>query len=167
MEGLRGNWGWIVGWIVSVYPKLIHGQMWISMYFAHIWILTRLPELISLFTPPWFLQPSSACWKVPRVSRPWSGTNPWVLQPRTFLSFLCQATLCDYCSQVVDSDWVTALDRGGWISQPGQNSTSWKRKMSILGSDINVTPLTSQEKTPCSLLISHLLIKTNERKEQQ
>lgn len=112
MEGLHGNWGWIVSWIVSVYPKLIHGQIWISMYFAHIWILTRLPELISLFTPPWFLQPSSACWKVPRVSRPWSGANPWVLQPRTFLSFLCQATLCDYCSQVVDSDWVTALDRG-------------------------------------------------------
>lgn len=107
-----GSYSLFMCWIVSVYHELIHGQLWISTCFAHTWTRTRLPGVSSLFQPPWLLLPSSARWRVPRVSRAQSRASPWVLQPRTFLAFLCQPTLCDYCSQDVDSDWVTALHGG-------------------------------------------------------
>lgn len=128
-----GSYSLFASWIVSVYHGLIHGQIWISTYFAHTWPLTQLPELSSLFTPLWFFQPSSAWWRVPRVWRVWSGSNPWVLQPRTFLAFLCQPTRCDYCSQAVGSDWVTALHRGGWVSQPGQKFHCMKKEDKYFG----------------------------------
>ena len=125
--------------------------------------LTQLPELSSLFTPPWLLQPSGAWQRLSRVSRARSGANPRVLQPRTFLAFLCQLTV----SLLFPSCWFRLGYRpsqGGWVSQPGQNFPCMK-KMSIFGSDINVTCVTSQQKSPCSLLIPLYLLKQTNIKE--
>lgn len=65
-------------------------QIWNSTCSAHTWAPTRLPDFSSPFTPPWLQQASSASWRVPKALRAQSRAGPWVLQPRTFLAFLCQ-----------------------------------------------------------------------------
>lgn len=162
-----GSYCLFAGWIVSVYHELIHGQSWISTYFAHTWILTQLPELSSLFTPPWLLHPGSAWWRVPRFQENRAELALESFSPGHSWSSSASRLYVAIVPKLLVQIGLQPFTVGVEFHNQARNSTAWKRKMSILGSDISVTSVTSQEKTLCFLLIPPILIKTNKKKHLQ
>lgn len=146
-----GSYSLFTGWTASVY---------------HTDLIPQFTHSSALFTPSWLLQASSAQGDFSRFQEHRAEPALESFIPGHSGHSSSSAHYAAIVPKLLVQIGLPPFMVGVEFHSQARNSRAWNRKQSILGSSINVTRVTSQEKTPCSLFISHLLTKTNDNEKE-